>query len=93
MASRKFMSEIFKPFKMFEPPAEYNQNNIFYKYKELLMEKSEEMINKLKIFPLEGKSSIDRHIKEGIYKALYSYADKKRIENVFNRNFRRWILE
>ena len=82
MASRKFMSGIFKPFKMFEPPAEYNQNNIFYKYKELLMEKSEEMIDKLIFFPLEGESSIDRHIKERIYEALYSYADKKRIENV-----------
>ena len=82
MASKKFMTGIYKPFKMFEPPVECTQNNIFYKYKELLMEKSESMLNNLIFFPFEGESSIDRHIKERIFDALYSYAEKKRIENL-----------
>ena len=55
ISGKKFVLGIYKPFKMFEPPIEYNQNNIFYKYKELLMEKSEAMLNKLKFFPLEWK--------------------------------------
>ena len=82
LTSKKFLLGIYKPFKMFEPPTEYNQNNIFYKYKELLMEKSESMLNKLIFFPFEGENAIDRHIKEKIFDALYSYAEKKKIENV-----------
>ena len=82
LASKKFLSGIYKPFKMFEPPAEYNQNKIFYKYKELLMEKSESMLNKLIFFPFEGENAIDRHIKERIFDELYSYAEKKNVENL-----------
>ena len=82
LATKKILMGIYKPFKMFEPPAEYNQNNIFYKYKELLMEKSESMLNKLIFFPFEGENAIDRHIKEKIFDELYSYAEKKRLENV-----------
>ena len=82
LASKKFLMGIYKPFKMFEPPAEYNQNKIFYKYKELLMEKSESMLNKLIFFPFEGENAIDRHIKERIFDELFSYAEKKRLENV-----------
>ena len=82
MANKKYLMGIYKPFKMFEPPVEYNQNQIFYKYKELLMEKSEEMLKKLVFFPFEGENAIDRYIKERIFDALYLYAEKKRIENV-----------
>ena len=82
MASKKFLLGIYKPFKMFEPPVEYNQNNIYYKYKELLMEKSEAMLNKLIFFPFQGDNLIDQHIKEKIFDELYSYAEKKRVQNV-----------
>ena len=82
LASKNFILGINKPFKMFEPPAEYNQNKIFYKYKELLMEKSESMLDKLIFFPIEGENIIDRHIKEKIFDELYSYSEKKKLENV-----------
>ena len=82
IASKKFLLGINKPFRMFEPPTEYNLNNIYYKYKEILMEKSETMLNQLIFIPLEGESIIDKHIKEKIYDELYSYAEKKRIENI-----------
>ena len=82
IASKKFLLGIYQNFRMFEPPVEYNLNNIFYKYKEILMEKSETMLNHLIFIPLEGESIIDKHIKEKIYDELYLYADKKRIEDV-----------
>ena len=33
IASKKFLLGVYKPFKMFEPPAEYNVNSYYYKYR------------------------------------------------------------
>ena len=84
IASKKFLLGIYQNFRMFEPPVEYNLNNIYYKYKEILMEKSETMLNHLIFIPLEGESIIDKNIKEKIYDELFLYADKKRIEDVIS---------
>jgi hypothetical protein len=84
IASKKFMLGIYKPFKMFEPPQEYNINNIYYHYKEKLMQKSEELLNYLMLFGFEEESAIDKHIREKIFDELYAIADKKKIEDVLN---------
>lgn len=77
MASKKFLLGVYKPFKMFEPPAEYNVNSYYYKYKEMLMEKNEELLDNLIFNSFEGQSAIDRHIKEKIMEEFYSYYEKK----------------
>ena len=83
LASKRFILGMYQPFRLFEPPpVEYNANHFFYKYKELLMEKSGELLNKLLFFPFEGESMIDKSIKEKIFEELYLYADKKKVENV-----------
>ena len=82
LASKKFLLGIYKPFKMFEPPVEYNVNSYYYKYKEMLMEKNEELLDNLIFYSFEGQSAIDRHIKEKIMEGFYSYAEKKKLENV-----------
>ena len=84
MASKKFLLGVYKPFKMFEPPAEYNVNSYYYKYKEMLMEKNEELLDNLIFNSFEGQSAIDRHIKEKIMEEFYSYYEKKKLENVLN---------
>ena len=84
LASKKFMLGIYKPFKMFEPPQEYNLNNTYYHYKEKLMQKSEDLLNYLMLFGLEEESAIDKHIREKIFDELYAIADKKKIEDVLN---------
>ena len=82
LASKKFLLGIYKPFKMFEPPVEYNVNSYYYKYKEMLMEKNEELLDNLIFYSFEGQSAIDRHIKEKIMEGFYSYAEQKKLENV-----------
>ena len=83
LASKRFILGIYQPFRLFEPPpVEYNSNHFFYKYKELLMEKSGELLNTLLYFSFEGESMIDKSIKEKIFEELYLYAEKKRVENV-----------
>ena len=82
IASKKFLLGVYKPFKMFEPPVEYNVNSYYYKYKEMLMEKSEDLLDNLIFFSFEGQSAIDSHIKEKIMEGLYQYAEDKKIKNV-----------
>jgi len=82
LASKKFLLGIYKPFKMFEPPVEYNVNSYYYKYKEMLMEKNEELLDNLIFYSFEGQNAIDRHIKEKIMEGFYSYAEQKKLENV-----------
>ena len=82
IASKRFLLGVYKPFKMFEPPVEYNVNSYYYKYKEMLMEKSEELLDNLIFFSLEGQSAIDSHIKEKIMEAFYQYAEDKKLKNV-----------
>ena len=84
IASKKFLLGVYKPFKMFEPPPEYNLNNIYYHYKEKLMQKSEELLNYLMLFGFEGDNPIDKHIRVKIFDELCSYAEKKQIEDVIN---------
>ena len=67
---------------MFEPPVEYNVNSYYYKYKEMLMEKNEELLDNLIFYSFEGQSSIERCIKEKIIEAFHSYAEDKKIKNV-----------
>ena len=81
IASKKFLLGVYKPFKMFEPPVEYNVNSYYYKYKEMLMEKNEELLDNLIFLNFEGQSAIDTHIKEKIVDELYRYADAKKVEN------------
>ena len=81
IASKKFLLGVYKPFKMFEPPAEYNVNSYYYKYKEMLMEKSEELLDNLIFFNFEGQSAIDIHIKEKIIEEFYKYAEEKKVKN------------
>ena len=81
IASKKFLLGVYKPFKMFEPPVEYNVNSYYYKYKEMLMEKSQELLDNLIFLNFEGQSAIDTHIKEKIVDELYRYADAKKVEN------------
>ena len=82
IASKKFLLGVYKPFKMFEPPVEYNVNSYYYKYKEMLMEKNEELLDNLIFYSFEGQSSIERCIKEKIIEAFHSYAEDKKIKNV-----------
>ena len=81
IASKKFLLGVYKPFKMFEPPVEYNVNSYYYKYKEMLMEKSEELLDNLIFLNFEGQSAIDTHIKEKIIEEFYRYADEKKVKN------------
>ena len=81
IASKKFLLGVYKPFKMFEPPVEYNVNSYYYKYKEMLMEKSEELLDNLIFLNFEGQSAIDTHIKEKIIEEFYLYADDKKVKN------------
>ena len=82
LASKKFLCGLYNSFKMFEPPVDYNINSYFYKYKEMLMEKSVELLDNLIFFGFEGQNTIDLYIKERIVEELYAYADKKRVENI-----------
>ena len=82
IASKKFLLGVYKPFKMFEPPVEYNVNSYYYKYKEMLMEKNEELLDNLIFYSFEGQSSIERCIKEKIVEAFYSYSEDKLLKNV-----------
>ena len=82
IASKRFMLGVYKPFKMFEPPVEYNVNSYYYKYKEMLMEKNEELLDSLLFYSFEGQSAIDRHIKEKIMEGFSLHAEKKSLENV-----------
>jgi DNA polymerase sigma len=84
LASKKFLLGVYKPFKMFEPPVEYNVNSYYYKYKEMLMEKNEELLDNLIFFSFEGQSAIDRHIKEKIMEGFYKYSEDKKLQNVLN---------
>ena len=84
MASKKFLLGVYQPFKMFEPPVEYNVNSYYYKYKEMLMEKNEELVDNLIFYSFEGQSAIDRHIKEKIMEEFYSYSEKKNLENILH---------
>ena len=84
IASKRFLLGIYKPFKMFEPPQEYNLNNTYYHYKEKLMQKSEELLNYLMLFGFEEESPIDKHIRVKIFDELYLIAEKKKIEDVLN---------
>jgi hypothetical protein len=81
-ASKKFLYGLYQPFRMFEPPVEYNVNSYFYKYKEMLMKKDAELLDELIFFSFEGQNPIDQHIKERIVDEFYAYADKKNIENI-----------
>ena len=82
IASKKFLLGVYKPFKMFEPPVEYNVNSYYYKYKEMLMEKSEVLLDNLIFYSFEGQSAIDRHIKEKIMEEFFKHAEQKKVENV-----------
>ena len=81
-ASKKFLYGLYQPFRMFEPPVEYNVYSYFYKYKEMLMKKDAELLDELIFFSFEGQNPIDQHIKERIVDEFYAYADKKNIENI-----------
>ena len=81
-ASKKFLYGLYQPFRMFEPPVEYNVNSYFYKYKEMLMKKDAELLDELIFFSFEGQNPIDLHIKEKIVEEFYAYAEKKNIENI-----------
>ena len=82
VASKKFLYGLYQPFRMFEPPVEYNVNSYFYKYKEMLMKKDAELLDELIFFSFEGQNPIDLHIKERIVDELFAYAEKKNIENI-----------
>lgn len=82
LASKRFLLGVYKPFKMFEPPTDYNINSYYYKYKEMLMEKNEELLDNLIFYTFEGQSAIDRQIKEKILEDFYIYAENKKIEDV-----------
>ena len=86
IASKRFLLGIYKPFKMFEPPQEYNLNNTYYHYKEKLMQKSEELLNYLMLFGFEEESPIDKHIRVKIFDELYLIAEKKKIETIIYRS-------
>ena len=81
-ASKKFLYGLYQPFRMFEPPVEYNVNSYFYKYKEMLMKKDPELLDELIFFSFEGQNPIDLHIKERIVDEFFAYAEKKNIENI-----------
>ena len=81
-ASKKFLYGLYQPFRMFEPPVEYNVNSYFYKYKEMLMKKDPELLDDLIFFSFEGQNPIDLHIKERIVDEFFAYAEKKNIENI-----------
>ena len=82
LASKRFLLGVYTPFKMFEPPTDYNINSYYYKYKEMLMEKNEELLDNLIFYTFEGQSAIDRQIKEKILEDFYIYAENKKIEDV-----------
>ena len=84
IASKKFLLGVYQPFKMFEPEHEYNANTYYYNYKEMLMEKSEDLLDNLMFFNFEGLCAIDRCIKEKIMEEFIEYAEKKMIQNVIN---------
>ena len=84
IASKKFLLGVYQPFKMFEPEHEYNANSYYYNYKEMLMEKSEDLLDNLMFFNFDGLCAIDRSIKEKIMDEFIQYSEKKMIQNVIN---------
>ena len=83
-ASKKFLLGVYQPFKMFEPPVEYNVNSYYYNYKEMLMEKSEDLLDNLIFYSFEGQSAIDLHIKEKIMDEFFAYAEEKKMKNLIS---------
>ena len=67
---------------MYEPPIEFNANNYYYKYKEMLMEKSSELLDNLLFFGFEGQSAIDQLINERIIDEFYAYVEKKKTNDI-----------
>jgi len=82
LANKKLLSGLNKSFRMYEPPIEYNANSYYYKYKEMLMEKSSELLDNLIFFGFEGQSAIDQHINERIIDEFYAYAEKKKTNDI-----------
>ena len=82
LVNRKLLSGLNKSYRIYEPPIEYNINNYYYKYKEMLMEKSSELLDNLIFSSFESPSSIDRYIKERIIDEFYSYVEKKKTNDI-----------
>ena len=70
---------------MFEPPTDYNINSYYYKYKEMLMEKNEELLDNLIFYTFEGQSAIDRQIKESEIITI----EKEDIDKFINFNYKK----
>ena len=82
LSNRKLLSGLNRSYTMYEPPIEYNANSYYYKYKEILMEKSLDLLDNLMFFSFEGQSVIDRHINERIIDEFYAYAEKKKNNDI-----------
>ena len=82
LAKKKLLSGLNKSFRMYEPPIEFNANNYYYKYKEMLMEKSSELLDNLLFFGFEGQSAIDQLINERIIDEFYAYVEKKKTNDI-----------
>ena len=82
LANKKLLSGLNKSFRMYEPPIEYNANSYYYKYKEMLMEKSSELLDNLIFFSFEGQSAIDQNINEKIIDEFCAYIERKKTNDI-----------